>query len=66
MLSLELQPLVLRLAPVAPSALLLLLLVTTKTGSQLDINARRCGETEPLRNLDKVQLVYIENGAEGV
>lgn len=66
MLPLELQSLIMRLAAVAPSTLLLLFLVTAKTGTQLDVNARWCRETETLRNLDKVQLVDIENGAEGV
>lgn len=66
MLPLELQSFVVRLAAVAPPAHLLLFLVPAEARAQLDINARRRGEPEPLRNLDKVQLVYIKNGAEGV
>lgn len=65
-LPLKLQPLVLGLAAVRPTSLLLLLLVPTQAGAQLDINPRRGGESKALGYLDKVQLVHVEYRAEGV
>lgn len=64
---LKLQPFpVLRLTPVIPTTLLLLLLVTTKTRAKLDIDARRGRESKALGHLDQVELVDVEDGAERV
>lgn len=65
-LPLKLQPLVLGLAAIRPTALLLLLLVPTQARAQLDVNPRRGREAKALGHLDKVELVYVEDGAEGV
>lgn len=65
-LPLELQPLALGLAAVRPTSLLLLLLVATQARSQLDINPRRGREPKALGYLDKIQLVHVKHGAEGV
>ncbi len=62
MLPLELQP-ALWLAAVIASSLLLLLLVSAETRPKLDVDTRRRRETEALGHLDKIQLVYVENGA---
>lgn len=40
-LSFKLQPLVLGLTAICPTALLLLFLVTAQAGTQLDVNSRR-------------------------
>lgn len=37
-----------------------------KTSPELDINARRSREPKALGNLDQIELVDVEDGAEGV
>lgn len=67
MLPLKLQSsTVLGLAAVSAASLLLLLLVAAETGAQLDVNAGGSIETEALGDLDKIKLVHVEHGAEGV
>lgn len=63
-LPLELQPLVLGLTPVRPTSLLLLLLVPTQAGAQLDVDPRRSRESKALGDLDKIQFVNVKHGAE--
>lgn len=67
MLPLELQTsAVLGLTAVCAASLLFLLLITAQAGAQLDINAGWGGETEALGNLDKVELVHVEDSTERV
>lgn len=65
-LPLKLQPLLGRLVAVVAPALLLLLLVAAQAGAELDVDARRGREAEALGDLDEVELVHVEDGAEGV
>lgn len=63
MLPLKLQSL--GLAPVvAPS--LVLLLIAAETRPELDINARWCREPKALCHLDEIELVHVEDRAQGV
>lgn len=64
-LPLELQPLiVVGLIAVGPSALLLLLFVPAETRAELDVDAWWRRESESLGDLDEIELVHIEHGAE--
>lgn len=66
-LPLELQAFTtLGLAAVRPAALLLLLLVPAQASSQRNVDPGRGRETEALGHFDEVQLVHVEDGAEGV
>jgi hypothetical protein len=64
MLPLELQAL--RLTTVTASSLLLLLLISAETGPKLDVNTRWRREAEALRHFHEIELVHVENGAQGV
>lgn len=65
MLALELQTRsVLGLAAVRATSLRFL--IPTQAGAQLDVDAGRGREAEALGDLDQVELVHVEDGAEGV